>query len=91
MFLPLVGNVFGYQQIDLDVVAKNGKVIVVEIKSALDRANVSIFARKVDFYTQRTGRTVDQKLIVTPYADNCAKEIGLQLGIAVCTDITTLS
>jgi hypothetical protein len=67
------GNVFGHpEQIELDVVAKNGKVIVVEIKSALDRANVYIFARKVEFYTQRTGRNVDRKLIVTPYADNRA-------------------
>ena len=86
------GTVFGHpEQIELDVVAKNGKVIVVEIKSTLDRANVYVFARKVEFYTQRTGRIVDRKLIITPYADNRAKEVGFQLGIEVCTDITTLS
>ncbi len=87
-----MGNVFGHpEQIELDVVAKNGKVIIVEIKSALDRANVYIFARKVEFYAQRTGRNIDRKLIVTPYADNRAKEIGVQLGVEICTDITTLS
>lgn len=87
-----VGNVFGHpEQIELDIVAKNGKVIIVEIKSALDRANVYIFARKVEFYAQRTGRNVDRKLIVTPYADNRAKEVGVQLGVEICTDITTLS
>ncbi|MGE0825738.1 MAG: PD-(D/E)XK nuclease family protein [Candidatus Binatia bacterium] len=87
-----VGTVFGHpEQIELDIVTKNGKVIVIEIKSALDRANVYIFARKVEFYTQRTGRDVNQKLIITPYADTRAKEIGVQLGIEICTDITLLS
>jgi hypothetical protein len=87
-----VGNVFGHpEQIELDIIAKNGKVIVVEIKSALDRAHVYIFARKVEFYIQRTGRKADRKLIITPYADNRAKEVGVQLGIEICTDITTLS
>ena len=85
------GHVFGYpEQIELDVVVKNGRVLVVEIKSSLDRANVYIFARKVEFYVQHTGRQVNRRLIISPYADNRAKEVGLQLGIEICTDITTL-
>ncbi|MGH7966464.1 MAG: DUF3782 domain-containing protein [Candidatus Binatia bacterium] len=85
------GEVFGYaEQVELDVVIKNGKSIVVEIKSALDKANTYLFDRKVAFYVRKTGRIVDRKLIVTPYADNRAKEVGLRLGVEICTDIAEL-
>jgi hypothetical protein len=50
------GEVFGHpEQVELDIVIQNGKVIVVEIKSSLDRANTYLFNRKVEFYT-RLGR-----------------------------------
>ena len=86
------GEVFGHpDQVELDVVIQNGKVIVVEIKSSLDQANMYLFDRKVAFYARKTGRQVDRKLIVTPFVDNRAKEIGLRLGVEICTDITALS
>ena len=86
------GEVFGHpDQVELDVVIQNGKVIVVEIKSSLDQANMYLFDRKVAFYAHKTGRQVDRKLIVTPFVDNRAKEIGLRLGVEICTDITALS
>jgi len=87
----LEGTVFGYpDQVELDVVISDGKLMIVEIKSSLDGGNTYLFARKAAFYTQKTGRTVDRKLIVAPYADNRAKEVGLRLGVEICTDITTL-
>jgi hypothetical protein len=85
------GEVFGQpDQVELDVVVKDGRVIVAEVKSALDSGNTYLFDRKVAFYMRKTGRQVDRKLIVTPYADNRAKEVGLRLGVEICTDITTL-
>ena len=82
------GEVFGHpEQVELDVVVQNGKVIVVEIKSALDRANAYLFNRKVVFYTRHTGHQVDRKVVVAPYADERAKEVALRLGIEVCTDV----
>jgi hypothetical protein len=86
------GDVFGHpEQVELDVVIKDGKVIVVEIKSSLDRGNTYLFDRKVAFYSQRTSRRADRKLIITPFADTRAKEVALQLGVEICTDITALS
>jgi hypothetical protein len=86
------GEVFGHpDQVELDVVIQNGKVIVVEIKSSLDQANMYLFDRKVVFYAQKTGRQVDRKLIVAPFVDNRSKEIGLRLGVEICTDVTALS
>ncbi|MCS6924889.1 MAG: DUF3782 domain-containing protein, partial [Candidatus Binatia bacterium] len=70
------GEVFGYPEyIELDVVVKNGKVIVVEIKSSLDKGNAYLFERKATFYTRKTGRQIDRKIVVTPYADRRALEV----------------
>jgi hypothetical protein len=82
------GEVFDHpEQVELDVVVQNGKVVVVEIKSALDRANTYLFNRKVEFYTRQTGHQVDRKVVVAPYADERAKEVAQRLGIEVCTDV----
>jgi hypothetical protein len=87
----VAGEVFGYpEQIELDVVVKNGKVIVIEIKAAAGRSDVYYFDRKVAFYARKTGRQVNRKLMVTPYADNRARETGVRLGVEICTDITAL-
>jgi hypothetical protein len=85
------GEVFGHpDQMELAVVIQDGKVIVVEIKSSLDSGNTYWFDRKVAFYTRKTGRSVNRKLIVTPFAENRAREVALRLGVEVCTDITAL-
>jgi hypothetical protein len=92
-FLPwdAAGEVFGHpEHLDLDVVVRNGKVVRVEIKSALDRANTYLFERKVTFSTQHTGRQGDRKVIVTSYADEPAREVARRWGIEVCTDVTEL-
>jgi hypothetical protein len=86
------GEVFGHpDQVELDVVIQNGKVIVVEIKSSLDQANIYLFDRKVAFYARKTGRQVDRKVVVTPFVDNRAKDIGLRLGVEIFTDVRALS
>jgi hypothetical protein len=63
-------------------------VIVVEIKSSLDRANTYLFNRKVAFYTRHTGRQVSRKAVIAPYADTHAREVASRLDIEVCTDVT---
>jgi hypothetical protein len=83
------GEVFGHpEQVELDLVIQNGKVIAVEIKSSLDRANTYLFERKVEFYTRHTSRQVDRKVIIAPYADERAKEVARRLKIEICTDVT---
>ena len=78
-------------QVELDVVIQNGKVFVLEIKSSLSRADVASFNRKVAYYARKSGRAVTRKLIVTPYLDPRVQEIGLRLGVEICTDVNTLS
>lgn len=73
------------------MVIKNGEVLVVEIKSALDKGGVHLFARKVKFYARKTGRHIDRKLVVASYVEPRAQETAKKLGVEVCTDVEELS
>jgi hypothetical protein len=85
------GEVFGHpDQIELDIVVKDGKLVVIEIKSSLSKADTYSFDRKVAWYTRQTGRQVDRKMIITPYADARAIGVADRLGVEICTDVTTL-
>jgi hypothetical protein len=81
------GEVFGRpDQVELDVVLQDGKVIVLEIKSSLDREQVHLFSRKVAFYARKTGQQVTRQVIVTPYTERGAQELAEALGVEICTD-----
>jgi hypothetical protein len=83
------GEVFGRpDQVELDVVVQNGKVIVIEIKSSLDRGQVHQFSRKVAFYARKTGRQVARRVIVTPFTEKGARPLAEELGIEICTDVS---
>jgi hypothetical protein len=86
------GKVFGRpEQVEIDAVIKNGKLILVEIKSAVDKYDVHIFANKAAFYSQSTGRSIDRKLIVVPFVEDNAKTVADRLNIEICTDVNTVS
>jgi hypothetical protein len=75
------GEVFGRpDQVELDVVIQDGKVIVLEIKSSLDRGQVHLFTRKVAFYARKTGQLVTRQVIVTPYPERGSRELAEVLG-----------
>src|SRR6266853_5017787 len=81
------GEVFGRpDQVELDVVIQDGKVIVLEIKSSLDREHVHLFSRKVAFYARKTGQQVARQVIVTPYTERGARELAEVLGVEIGTD-----
>ena len=83
------GEVFGRpDQVELDVVVQDGKVIVIEIKSSLDRGHVHLFSRKVAFYARKTGQQVARRVIVTPYTEKGARPLAEELGIEICTDVS---
>jgi hypothetical protein len=85
------GEVFGQpDQVELDIVIQNGRTLVVEIKSAVERGDVYLFARKAQFYNRESGRTVDRRLMITPFAESSAKEVALRLGVEICSDINAL-
>jgi hypothetical protein len=83
------GDVFGRpDQVELDVVIQDGKVMAIEIKSSLDRGQVHLFSRKVAFYARKTGQQVARRVIVTPYTEKGARALADELGVEICTDVS---
>ena len=78
------GEVFGTpDQVELDIIIKNGLLIICEIKSSMSKADMYIFDRKVTFYQKRHQRKADRKLVISPMIDNRAKPVAEALGIEV--------
>ena len=78
------GLVFGRpDQVEFDVIIKNGLVIVCEIKSSMSKADIYTFSRKVEFYQQKYQRIVNRKIVISPMVDPTALPVAHSLGIEV--------
>ncbi|HRD67787.1 MAG TPA: DUF3782 domain-containing protein [Candidatus Competibacter sp.] len=81
------GLVFGRpDQVELDILIKNGLLIACEIKSSMDKAGLYIFSRKVDFYERKHQRKANRRLVITPFLDPRAAGLPEKLGIEVYAD-----
>ncbi|MBF2055834.1 MAG: DUF3782 domain-containing protein [Cyanobacterium sp. T60_A2020_053] len=80
------GDVFGRpDQVEIDVIIKNGLVILCEIKSSMSKGDMYIFDRKVAFYQKRHQREVNRKLVISPMVDRRALPVAENLGIEIYT------
>ncbi len=78
------GEVFGRpDQVEIDVIIKNGLVILCEIKSSISKSEMYTFNRKVEFYEKRHQRQVNRKLVISPMVDKNALPVAQNLGIEV--------
>jgi hypothetical protein len=78
------GFVFGQpDQVELDVIIKNGEIIVCEIKSSMSRSDVYTFHRKVQFYEKHHDCKVNTMMIISPMVDRYADKVAEKLGIEV--------
>jgi hypothetical protein len=78
------GVVFGQpDQVELDVVIRNGVLMVCEMKSSVSKGDVATFERKVQFYEQRQQRSVTHKVIISPMVDPRALPLIAQFGMQV--------
>ena len=83
------GEVFGRpDQIELDIIVRNGTLIISELKSSTDRSQLYIFSRKIAFYEKRHQRTADRKILVSPFIHPRAQELAQELGIETYGDST---
>jgi hypothetical protein len=81
------GIVFGRpEQVELDVIIRNGQLIACEIKSSMDKAGIHAFARKVDFYEKKHQRQAQRRIVITPMLDPRAAPVAQRLGIEVYCD-----
>lgn len=78
------GEVFGHpDQVEIDVIIKNGLVIVCKIKSSMSKSDMYIFDRKVAFYEKYHQRKINRKLVISPMVDSRALPVAQNLGIEV--------
>lgn len=82
------GMVYGYPtSVEVDAAIHNGKVTLIDVKSHVNVPDVSIFARKAELYSEKTGKTPSRKLMVTPYAEDAAIEAAKALNIEIYTEV----
>ncbi|MFZ1830504.1 MAG: DUF3782 domain-containing protein [Candidatus Competibacteraceae bacterium] len=78
------GLVFGRpDQVEIDIIIKNGVVILCEIKSSMSKSDMYTFDRKAQYYERRHQRPVQRKLVVSPMVHPTARPVAEQLGIEV--------
>ncbi|MFP4076873.1 MAG: PD-(D/E)XK nuclease family protein [Halochromatium sp.] len=81
------GLVFGRpDQVELDVIIKNGLLIICELKSSIDKAGMYSFERKARFYEKRHGRTASRLIVISPMIDARAQKVAEKLGIETFSD-----
>jgi len=78
------GEVFGRpDQVEIDIIIKNGSVIACEIKSSISKPEMYSFDRKAAFYEKHHHRTVNRKIVISPMVDKRALPVAKALGIEV--------
>jgi hypothetical protein len=78
------GMVFGApDQVEIDIIIKNGTLILCELKSSMSRSDMYIFDRKVRFYEQRHQRQVQRKIVVSPMVPPAVRDLAEHLNIEV--------
>ncbi|MGB9935050.1 PD-(D/E)XK nuclease family protein, partial [Thermodesulfovibrio yellowstonii] len=80
------GEVFGHpDQIELDLIIRNGMVIACEIKSSMSKSDMYTLWRKKEFYERKHQRKVDRVIVISPMVDPRAKPVAEKLGIEIYT------
>jgi hypothetical protein len=80
------GSIFGHpEQVEMDVIIRNGLVIAIEIKSSVSRSDLSLFQRKIAFFEQTENVTVNRRFFISPFVDPNAVELAEGMGIELYT------
>ncbi|MBF0476994.1 MAG: DUF3782 domain-containing protein [Deltaproteobacteria bacterium] len=78
------GIVFGRpDQVELDVVVKNGLLIICELKSSLSKSDMYAFERKVRYYEKKHRKQAPRMIAISPMVDERAMKVAPKLGIEV--------
>ena len=81
------GVVFGHpDQIELDIIIKNGLLIVCELKSSTSKSDMYTFDRKVTFYENKHARKVSRRILISPMINPGAAAVAKKLNIEMFSD-----
>jgi len=83
-----LGSVYGYPSlVEVDVAVHDEKTILIEVSSHVRPSEVSAFKRKAEAYERLTGKKPNRLMIVTPYAEDEAKDACKKHGIELYTKV----
>ena len=78
------GKVFGRpDQVEIDVLIRDGVLILCEIKSSMIKSDMYAFVRKVRFYQEKKGKKAQRMLVISPMVDDKAKAVADLEGVEV--------
>lgn len=78
------GEVFGRpEDIELDIIILNGKLIISEIKSSMSRADMYEFYKKAKLYEKLHQRKADRWVVISPMVDEKARKVAEELKIKI--------
>lgn len=81
------GSVFGHpSSVEVDMVVRDGGVLLIEAKSHVSRGDLAAFHRKAELYERQTGAR-PARLIVSPSVEPRALEMARDMGIEVSTSL----
>ncbi|MEZ0319900.1 MAG: DUF3782 domain-containing protein [Pyrobaculum sp.] len=68
LFYDTEGYVYGFpSEVEIDIVLRDGKIIMVELTAAAKRGDLPIILKKKEYYEKRTGAKVDAVYVITPF------------------------
>ena len=71
----------------MDLLIKNGLLIIGEIQSSMSKSDMYTFDKKVQFYQQRHQQESNCKIVISLTVDFKAQEIAKNLGIEVYSSV----
>ena len=78
------GKVFGRpDQVELDLIIKDGLLVICEIKSSMSKADMYLFERKARFYENQHERRAARLIVISPMVDEWARSVANRLGIEI--------
>jgi len=82
------GLVYGFGSvIEVDIAIKDGKTMLTEIFSSVDKSKVAAFLRKAQLYEKKTGIKPDRLVMVTPCAEDAAIKAAREMGVEIYTTV----
>ena len=71
--------------IEMDILVRDGAIIVAEVKSSISEADVFLAERKAQFVSGLLGKPIGDKVVVSPFIDPRARKMARELGWRIFT------
>jgi len=70
-------------QVEIDIIVKDGVIYIIEMKSSVSKADIAIFLRKVKFYEKRHKQKVFQQIVISPMINEAVRKYAIECGLTL--------